>query len=142
MKRERKLREERMWGERNNTKIMYRRVTVIVHICTVIVALVHLCTILHPQHLCIYAQFYTHWYGCFLVKVYKISYFCILHDFARVDGVAPCDFIQRPAHYNCLVTQTQCFFKITPNIHSFWEWEQIIIIIIITENCLLIVFKH
>ena len=92
--------------------------------------------------MCIYAQFYTHWCGCFLVKMCKISYFCILHDFARVDGVAPCDFIQRPAHYNCLVTQTQCFFKITPNIHSFWEWEQIIIIIIITENCLLIVFKH
>ena len=37
-----------MWGEENNTKIMYRRSTVIVHICTVTVALVHLCTILHP----------------------------------------------------------------------------------------------
>ena len=46
--RERDSGEDRMWGERNNTKIMYRRVTVTVHIYTVIVALVHLCTILHP----------------------------------------------------------------------------------------------
>ena len=29
-------------------KIMYRRATVTVHICTVTVAFVHLCTILHP----------------------------------------------------------------------------------------------
>ena len=29
-------------------KIMYRRATITVHICTVTVALVHLCTNLHP----------------------------------------------------------------------------------------------
>ena len=48
LKRERESGEERMWGERNNTEIMYRRATVAVHICTVTVALVHLYTILHP----------------------------------------------------------------------------------------------
>ena len=29
-------------------KIMYRRATITMHICTVTVALMHLCTILHP----------------------------------------------------------------------------------------------
>ena len=45
--RERESGEDRMWGERNNIKIMYRRVTATVHIYTVTVTLMHLCTILH-----------------------------------------------------------------------------------------------
>ena len=34
--------------ERNNTKIMYRIVTVTMHICIITIVLVHLCTILQP----------------------------------------------------------------------------------------------
>ena len=60
-----------MWEERNNTKIMYRRATVTVHICivyTVTVALMHLCTILHPL---MWVFFF------FLSKCVKYSTFCI-----------------------------------------------------------------
>ena len=48
---ERESGREKVEEERNNTKIMYRRATVTVHICivyTVTVTLMHLCTILHP----------------------------------------------------------------------------------------------
>ena len=45
--REKESREERMWRERNNIKIMYTRVMVTVHICMIIIVL------------------YTHWCGCF-----------------------------------------------------------------------------
>ena len=50
------------------TKILNASATIIVHICTIIVAFVHLCTILHPL-MCV-----------FLVKMYKMKGF--LH-FAR-----------------------------------------------------------
>ena len=46
--RERERGEERMWGKINNTKILYRRAIITMHICTVTVALVYLYTILHP----------------------------------------------------------------------------------------------
>ena len=40
------MRDDR--GERKKYKIINRRATVTVHICTVTVAIVHKCTILHP----------------------------------------------------------------------------------------------
>ena len=41
-------REKKKGANLEIIKIMYRRATVIAHICMVTVALVHLCTILYP----------------------------------------------------------------------------------------------
>ena len=46
MRRDNHKRDDR--GERKKYKIINRRGTVIMHICTVIVAIVHKCTFLHP----------------------------------------------------------------------------------------------
>ena len=63
--------EQRMWGERNNIKIIYRRATITVHICTVTIALVYLYTILHPL-MCV-----------FFVKIYKMNYFLYFARFCN-----------------------------------------------------------
>ena len=58
-------------------KIMYRRATVIAHICMVTVALVHLCTILYPPM-----------WVFFWSKCVKWAAFCILQDYPWTDVVA------------------------------------------------------
>ena len=63
-------REKKKGANLEIIKIMYRRATVTVHICTVTVALVHLCTILYPPM-----------WVFFLVKMCKMS--CFLY-FARL----------------------------------------------------------
>ena len=45
--RERESKWKRECEGRNNTKIMYKRAIVNVHLCTVTIALMYLCTILH-----------------------------------------------------------------------------------------------
>ena len=58
-------------------KIMYRRATVTVHICTVTVAFVHLCTILHPLM-----------WVFFWSKCVKWVTFYVLQDYPWTDVVA------------------------------------------------------
>ena len=59
-------------------KILNARATIIVHICTVIVALVHLCTILHPLM-----------WVFFCSKCVKSVTFSILQDVIHTNANAP-----------------------------------------------------
>ena len=63
-------REREKGAKLENIKILNVRAIITVHICTVTVAIAH---------------FYTHWYGCFLVKMCKMK--CFFY-FAWADVVA------------------------------------------------------
>ena len=79
---------KREWGEsqkyrekrETNTKILNGRVTVIIHICTITVAVVHNCTLLHWP--IIWAFF------LLLVKMCKMMPFLYYANFATTGAVA------------------------------------------------------